>query len=268
MKRRAMSLGAIAVIVAGCGEPATFPEWDALEKADGALATLTGTSHRADVEVTVRVSTGWIPPFKMTAEMRGTYRAMPGSSPATDLDLPSVTTTVDRSATADLVRRGAVRVVTLGERTYVRNTLQSDQWLTPPRAPQVTGRRGYDPASTAGLMRTTLVAEMFRGQRSLLVSPATKPAAGERMSVFSIACEVAQCLAKSPEARRRALQVYPGDAMFTAELWVDDRDRPRRLTVNSEFVTGENKMGVSVDFQAAFVFHDLGAPQQITAPQN
>ncbi|MEO3828906.1 hypothetical protein [Actinomadura sp. B10D3] len=60
----------------------------------------------------------------------------------------------------------------------MRNTLQSDRWLTPPRAPQVTGRRGYDPAGAASLMRTTLIAEMFRGQRSLLISPETKPARG------------------------------------------------------------------------------------------
>ncbi|MEU8799416.1 hypothetical protein [Spirillospora sp. NPDC048819] len=244
------------------------PEKKVADRLRTAVAALTGDPHRADVEVEVYASTVRIPLFKMSAEMRGTHRSAPEQR-ATDLDLNSVTTTIERDYGDDLVNKGAVRVITVGDRLYARNTLQSEQWRTPAEGPRVVGKKGYDPASTANMIETTLIGQMFLDSWLYGSSPkSTAAAGGERMSVYSIVCEVAKCLEDSPEAHRKALSAYPGDAIFNAELWVDGQDRPRRLTMTSEFVTGERKMGLSVKFEASLTFHDLGKPQTVTPPVN
>jgi hypothetical protein len=63
---------------------------------------------------------------------------MPGR-PATDLDLFSVKTTIGRQYSEDLVRTGAVRVITVGDQVHVRNTLQSDRWRMHLRGPGPSG---------------------------------------------------------------------------------------------------------------------------------
>ncbi|MGH3239747.1 MAG: BTAD domain-containing putative transcriptional regulator [Spirillospora sp.] len=47
---------------------------------------------------------------------------------------------------------GAVRVITIGDQVHVRNTLQSGRWRTLPTSPRITGKDGYDPASTAHMV--------------------------------------------------------------------------------------------------------------------
>lgn len=256
-------LGALVMVSAACGAEET-PEQKAASKLDKALAALGGRPHRADVEVDVYASTMRIPPFKMSAEMRGTHRAMPERR-ATDLDLSSVKTTIDRRFGDDLVDSGKVRVITLGEKVYVRNTLQSERWRTLPQGPEITGKNGYDPASTGNMINTTVVAEMYRDRPGLSSRPSTNPA-GEPMTVYSLTCRVAECLEGIPEARDTMLRVYPGDAILNSRLWVDGKSRPRRLTLKSEFLAGAAKTPLSVKFEATLTLHDLGKPQNITPP--
>ncbi|TDB85077.1 hypothetical protein E1264_22325, partial [Actinomadura sp. KC216] len=257
-------LGVLVSVLTGCGPEEESPEEKAAGSLEKALTTLSGQPHRADVEVEVYALNGAIPGFKLTARMRGTHRSMPGN-PASDLDLSSVATELELRPGPTRNNSGAVRVITVGDRTYVRNTLQSGRWRTLPAGPRLTGKDGYDPASTATMVDTTVIAEMYRGQIGTpRLSPATE--AGEEMSVFSLSCTVAQCLEDSPEARKAALSVYPGDAVFNAKLWVDGRDRPRRLTMTSEFFVNAGMRSMDVKFKAAFTLHDLGRPQSITAP--
>ncbi|WP_433476985.1 hypothetical protein ACQPZP_07990 [Spirillospora sp. CA-142024] len=260
----AAGLCALAMTSAGCAAEET-PEQKATRKLEKALAALTGEPHRADTEVDVYAHTLAIPSFRMSAQMRGTHRSMPGR-PATDLDLFSVKTTIDRQYSEDLVRTGAVRVITVGDQVHVRNTLQSDRWRTLPRGPRAFGKRGYDPASTDAMMNSTMIAAMYRDQAALLSRPSPSATGGEQMSVYSLSCTIADCLDDVPEMRETALSVYPGDALFNSKLWVDERSRPRVLTMVSEFNAGRGDGAPMVKFKATLTLHDLGKPQNITAP--
>ncbi|TDD33710.1 hypothetical protein E1287_18570 [Actinomadura sp. KC06] len=266
MKWRGMGagLGVLVLVLTACGPEEESPEEKAAGRLEKALTALSGQPHRADVEVDVYALNGMVPGFKLTAEMRGTHRSMPGN-PATDLDLSSVTTEIELRPGPTRNDSGAVRVITIGDQTYVRNTLQSGQWRTLPAGPRLTGKDGYDPASTATMVDTIVIAEIYRGQIAA-PRPSATTEAGEAMSVFSASCTVAQCLEDSPEARKAALSVYPGDAVFNSKLWVDGRDRPRRLTMTSEFFLNAGRRSMDVKFKATLTLHDLGKPQNITAP--
>ncbi|WP_143590381.1 hypothetical protein [Thermoactinospora rubra] len=269
MNRRtaATVLGALAVVLAGCGQE--VPE-DPSERAYRHLEkALTGLERplRADVEAEVFVRSGAIPPIRMNAQMRGTQRSAPDQA-ATDLDLRSVTTTVEREYSPDLVRTGAVRVITVDGRTYVRNTLQSSKWRTLAGTTTVVGNRGLNPAGTEAMLRTTMVAAMFRSKGYLVGSPSPTTTAGAQLRRYYISCMVGECLKKAPDILDRARRVYPPDALIQLELFVDEQDRPRILEVESEFLVGNEDMtrAVNVLFRAKLTLHDHGKPQQITAP--
>lgn len=221
MKLRVIVTGscALSMVLTGC--EGSNPDEKEGRELESALAGLAREPHRSDVEVDVFVSGN---PFKgpvmMSAEMRGSHRHNPGTA-ASDLDLPSVTTTIDRTHNPDLVRKGAVRVVTVNGRSYVRNTLRSGGWRTLPDAPEAVGTRGYDPASAGRMLNTTMIAEMFRDQWPPTREPDRETVGGEPMEVYGIDCAPSRdCLEKTPEIRALARKAFPSpDLPVTAKLW-------------------------------------------------
>ncbi|GLZ06219.1 hypothetical protein Acsp03_36850 [Actinomadura sp. NBRC 104412] len=258
--------GVVALVLTGCGQNAKDPRQDDYQHLKRAISGLE-QPHRADVEVKVFVNGMGFPPIKMNAEMRGVQRSDPGH-PATDLDLRSVTTTIEREYNEDLVRNGAVRVIVVGDRTYVRNTLQSSKWRTLPAPAAVVGDRGLDPAATGAMLRTTMVAAMFRSKGTLAGPPSPTTTAGMKTRRYWISCTVDDCLEDVPDLRDIARKVYPRDAVIQLRLFVDDQDRPRLLEVESEFPVGNKDMtrGVLVTFKAKLTLHEHGKPQQISVP--
>ncbi|GAA0566091.1 hypothetical protein GCM10009546_30510 [Actinomadura livida] len=260
-------LGALAVVLPGCGQDASKdPRQEAHRHLEKAISGLE-QPHRADVEVRVFVNGMGFPPIRMNAEMRGTQRSDPGQH-ATDLDLRSVTTTVERQYSEDLVRDGAVRVIVLGGRTYVRNSLQSAEWRTLTGPARMVGNRGLDPAGTGAMLRTSMVAAMFRNKGQSAGTPVPTTTSGVTMRRYWISCTVDDCLKDDPDIRDLARKVYPREAVIQMRLFIDDEDRPRLLEVESEFPLGNKDMtrGVLLRFKAKLALHDHGKPQQITAP--
>lgn len=271
MKRRAADavLAALAVVLTGCsGEVYVDPTVKAFRHLDEKVLPGLERPHWADVEVDVFAHAGSIPPFRMNAQMRGTQRSAPDQS-ATDLDLRSVTTTVTKPYTErKVVRTGSVRVIVLGGRTYVRNTLQSSRWRMVTAATTVVGDRRLDPAGTVTMLKTTMLAAMIRGKGPLVGTPTPTTASGLRLRRYGVTCTVDECLKEEPDLRELARKVYPGDAIINLTLSVDEQDRVRLLEVESEFPVGNEDMtqGALVKFKAKLTLHDHGKPQQITAP--
>jgi len=259
----------LAVALTACLDEPEDPDEKAYRRLEKALAALE-RPLRADVTVDVFVRGMSIPPIRMNAEMRGTQRTSPAQK-ATDLDLRSVTTTIERQYGEDIVRNSSVRVIVLGDRTYIRNTLESDEWRSSDVTASLVKGRGLDPSGTGTMLNTTMVVAMYRSKGRLAVfDPSPTPTAGMRANLYNITCNLYECLKEAPDIYEIARKVHPVDQPIQLSLAVDEHDLPRILEVKSEFPVSDkdNTQGVLVTFRAKLTLHDHGKPQQITAPVN